>query len=130
MRDYTVRALRWERGWELHIDGVGVTQVHRLTEAEAAARDYIALELDVPADAFSVLIVPSVGDGLDEEMRAAREATAAAQSAAAEAARSTRTVAYKLKREGLTGKEIATILHVSPQRVSQLLATDTERAGA
>ncbi|MCD0450366.1 hypothetical protein LO762_14360 [Actinocorallia sp. API 0066] len=118
---YTVRALRWERGWELHIEGVGVTQVRRLTEAEATARDYIALELDIPPDTFSVLLVPSVGESLDEEMRAAREATAAAQSAAAEAARSTRTVACKLKREGLTGREIATVLHVSPQRVSQLL---------
>lgn len=36
---------RWQTeqggGWELHVDGVGVTQVDHLAEAEAQVRDFI-----------------------------------------------------------------------------------------
>jgi hypothetical protein len=55
-RTYTVHAKRWVRGWELHIDGVGVTQCRTFTEAEDMARDYIALALGLEADAFDVVI--------------------------------------------------------------------------
>lgn len=65
-RTYRVRALRWAKGWELHIDGLGVTQVKRLNEAEAMARDYIALELEVPENSFGVEVVPDVGAALNE----------------------------------------------------------------
>lgn len=41
---YTVIAKRWDRGWELHINGVGVTQSRALNDAEAMVRDYIALD--------------------------------------------------------------------------------------
>jgi hypothetical protein len=118
---YRVHARRWDRGWELHIEGVGVTQTRRLTNAEAMARDYIALDLDVPADSFEIEVIPQVGDGLDAEMRAARQATAEAKDAERRAAKASRHVAKKLKDIGLTGKEIAAILKLSPQRVSQLL---------
>jgi hypothetical protein len=30
---YTARAVRWSGGWELHVDGVGVTQVRILSKA-------------------------------------------------------------------------------------------------
>ena len=61
---YTVRAKRWEHGWELHIAGVGVTQSHGLDDAEMMVRDYIALDLDVPADSFDVVITPESAEGL------------------------------------------------------------------
>jgi hypothetical protein len=38
---YHVAALRWEHGWELHIEGVGVTQCESLDEAELMIRDYL-----------------------------------------------------------------------------------------
>ncbi len=41
MSTYTVRAKRWKHGWELHIDGVGVTQSRNLDGAEQMVRDYI-----------------------------------------------------------------------------------------
>ncbi len=41
VKTYTVRPVRSKHGWELHIDGVGVTQVDDLEQARAAARDYI-----------------------------------------------------------------------------------------
>jgi hypothetical protein len=76
MKAYKVRAKRWARGWELHIDGVGVTQSHSLRDAEGMARDYIALDTDVSPASFAVEITPEVGHGLDEKTHAARKAVA------------------------------------------------------
>jgi hypothetical protein len=38
MSTYTVRAKRWKHGWELHTDGIGVTQSRNLDGAERMAR--------------------------------------------------------------------------------------------
>jgi DNA-binding CsgD family transcriptional regulator len=119
---YTVRAKRWRRGWELHIDGIGVTQSRSLNEAEAMARDYIALDTGAAPDSFRVEIVPEVGEGLDEATAAARRAVAEAEKAQLAAASQSREIAAKLSRVGLSGREIAVVLHLSPQRVSQLLS--------
>jgi predicted transcriptional regulator len=130
VKSYTVAARRWRHGWELHIDGVGVTQSHGLGDAEAMVRDYIALEFDVPEDSFAVTITPEIGEGLDEDVRETRaevQRAAEIQKAAAERARS---VARRLKAKGLTGQDVARILGVSPQRVSQLLASKTATSRA
>jgi hypothetical protein len=60
-RVFKVNAKRWKRGWELHIDGVGVTQVRRLNAAEATAKDYIALDLGFAPEEIDVEIVPDMG---------------------------------------------------------------------
>jgi hypothetical protein len=118
---YTVHAKRWKRGWELHIDGVGVTQSRTLHDAEAMVRDYIALDTGAAPNSFNVEILPEVGDGLDEETRAARLAVAEADRAQRAAATRSREVARRLSTAGLSGREIAVVLRLSPQRVSQLL---------
>lgn len=122
MTTYTVRAKRWARGWELHIDGVGVTQSKTLNDAETMARDYIALDTGAAPTSFNVEILPEVGGGLDEETQEARQAVTAAEKAQHTAASLSRSVARKLSSEGLSGREIAVVLKVSPQRVSQLLS--------
>jgi len=53
--------------------------------------------------------------------RAAREATAAADRATTEAAAQSRKPTRDLRAAGLSGRDIAAILRVSAQRVSQLL---------
>jgi hypothetical protein len=58
VKTYSVRARPWEHGWELHIDGLGVTQSDTLRDAGMMARDYIALDLDVPEDSFEVDVSP------------------------------------------------------------------------
>ena len=68
-----------------------------------------------------VVIKTEVGAGLDEEARAAREAVAAADKATREAAARSRKVARDLRGAGLSGRDIAAVLQVSAQRVSQLL---------
>lgn len=125
MRTYNVRAKRWEHGWELHIEGVGVTQSRTLWDAEEMARDLIARREDLPEGAFTVTITPEIGGGLDEESRAAREAVSAADRAQRQAAAQSRAAARRLRQAGLSGRDIAKVLNVSPQRVSQLLKTGT-----
>lgn len=125
MKNYQVRAKRWEHGWELHIDGVGVTQSRTLWDAEEMARDLIGRREDLPEDAFTVTITPEIGGGLDEETRAAREAVSAANRAQRQAAAQSRAAARRLRQAGLTGRDIAKVLDVSPQRVSQLLRAAT-----
>ena len=121
MNTYSVRAKRWEHGWELHIDGVGVTQSHGLKDAAFMARDLISRRVGVPEDSFDVEITPEIGGGLDERATEARAAVRAAATALQEAAAQSRETARMLQRAGLSGRDIAAVLQVSPQRVSQLL---------
>ena len=119
-KTYEVAAKRWRRGWELHIAGVGVTQSRSLADAEEMARDYIALDLDVPEDSFNVRITPEVGNGVDEMVRRTRAQISAAAQAQSKAAESSRALVGELKGLGLSGKDVAAVLGISPQRVSQL----------
>jgi DNA-directed RNA polymerase specialized sigma subunit len=121
MSTYNVRAKRWKHGWELHIDGIGVTQSRNLDGAEQMARDYIETLTDHDTAGDTVVVHPEVGGGLDEAADAAREAIVKAEQALRAAAARSRQVARQLKQEGLSGRDIAAILHVSAQRVSQLL---------
>ncbi len=121
MTSYSVTARRWKRGWELHIAGEGVTQSRSLAEAEGMVRDYISLMRSVPEESFDVEITPEVGGGLDEAVREARDAVRSAEAARRAAAQASRMVAARLRAAGLTGRDIATVLGVSAQRVSQLL---------
>lgn len=117
---YDVVARRWRRGWELHIAGVSVTQSRSLADAEDMARDYIALDLDVPEDSFEVRIVPEVGGTVDQKVKQTREAITAAAQAQRKAAETSRALVGELKELGLTGKDMAVVLGITPQRVSQL----------
>jgi hypothetical protein len=121
MNKYRVTARRWKRGWELHIAGEGVTQSRSLAEAEDMVRDYIAVMHGVPERSFDVEITPEVGGGLDEAVRDARDAVRSAEAARRSAALASRSVATRLRAAGLTGRDIAVVLGVSAQRVSQLL---------
>jgi hypothetical protein len=84
-------------------------------------RDYVESLTGADASNATVVITPEVGGGLDEQARAAREATAAADKAAREAAAQSRKSARDLRAAGLSGRDIAAILRVSAQRVSQML---------
>ncbi len=118
---YNVTAKRWKHGWELHIRDVGVTQSRTLLDAESMVRDYVAMLLDVTEDSFDVKIAPEIGAGVDGEIMSLYEADRVAEEAQEKAAAKRRSVAQLLQSLGLSGREIAAVLKVSPQRVSQLL---------
>ena len=121
MSDYTVTAVRWDGGWELHIEGEGVTQVRTLDRAVDQVRDYLATVHERDFDAADIEIVPDLG-GLEVEVSAARRETAEAAEAQRLAAEHSRTVARRLREEGLSVSDTATVLGVSRGRVSQLVS--------
>jgi len=121
MSTYTVHAKRWAQGWELHIDGVGVTQSRSLGDAERMTRDYIETFTDHDTTSDQVIILPMVGGGLDEAVQAARDAVVSADRERHEAATQVRQVVRDMSQAGLSGRDIAHLLNVSAQRVSQLL---------
>lgn len=118
---YTVTAKRWGSYWELHIDGVGVTQSRTLATAERTVREYLALDEHDDADTAEVTITPVLSGNLAEQAEAARHAVRRAETESKAAAQQQRAVAKQLKADGLSGADIATVLGVSTQRVSQLV---------
>jgi Homeodomain-like domain len=114
-----VRARRWKHGWELHIDGVGVTQSRTLDTAEQMVRDYIETLTDKDVSGDAVVIVPELG-ALGRELTAVREQLAAADRQQQEARNSYRALAAELRAAGFSVSDTAAILGVSRGRVSQL----------
>jgi DNA-directed RNA polymerase specialized sigma subunit len=116
---YNVTAKRWKHGWELHINGVGVTQSRTLDTAEQMVRDYIETLTDKDASKDAVVIVPELGE-LDRKVTTVREQLAAADRQQQEARTSYRALAADLRAAGLSVSDTAAILGVSRGRVSQL----------
>jgi DNA-directed RNA polymerase specialized sigma subunit len=127
---YEVRAQRWARGWELHIEGVGVTQSRSLADAEEMVHDYLTLDLGVKPYSFEIIIKPEMGDGIDRDVAAVRREIDEAQRAQERAAERSRSLVRRLIDMGLSGKDTAKVLGISPQRVSQLLKSgEKQHAG-
>jgi hypothetical protein len=118
---YTVSAKRWEHGWELNIDGIGVTQSRLLSDAEAMVRDYLAADENSDAETAEVTIHPDLG-GLEDLIRTVRAQTEGAQIAQQEAAKAARDLVSQLRRAGLSVADTATVLGVTKGRVSQLVS--------
>lgn len=116
---YDVKAVRWARGWELHIDGVGVTQCDRLDEADEMVRDYLVLDDYPDAATAGVDIHPDVGE-LHDRLVAMREASATADRARTESARIASETSRALRESGLSVADTAYVLGISKGRVSQL----------
>ena len=121
MTRFDVTAKRWERGWELHIADVGVTQSHSLRDAERMVRDFIELDLGAEVASTAVIVMDIEVGGLEEDVRAVREELERLDAAQREAAKASRAVAKQLKEAGLTGADGARVMGVSEQRFSQLL---------
>jgi hypothetical protein len=119
MSTYQVRAKRWAHGWELHIDGVGVTQSRTLDGAEQMVRDYIETLTDRGVSGDSVIIEFDLG-GLEAKAAAVRMQIEGAQRQNRAAAVASRALVGELRAAGLSVSDTAKVLGVSRGRVSQL----------
>jgi hypothetical protein len=130
MTTYVVKATRSGRGWILAVPKVpgAVSYVRGLGQAREHAREAIAFVLDIPEDSFDVRLEPDLAPGDLAEITRARAAVAEAERVQREAARQSRSVVAKLHRKGLTGADIAALVDVTPQRVSQLLKASTSQS--
>ncbi len=123
--NYTVRAKRWQHGWELHIEGVGVTQSRSLASAESMVRDYVESLTGDPVTG-SVSIQPDLG-GLERLALEARERTEQAQREARLAATESRRIARRLRKAGLSIGDTGVVMGVSKARASQLVSASARR---
>jgi DNA-directed RNA polymerase specialized sigma24 family protein len=115
-------------GWDLIIDDDNATSTRYLSDATDQVRDYLdTLDPGTDHSTVQVDVVPEIGD-LSDQITESREATAAAAAAQADAAAQIRRVARRLRDEGFSVTDSATLLGVSRGRVSQLLSPKTVTA--
>jgi len=121
--NYTAVCRRVGDWWAIDVpEAHGVhTQARRLEQAEAMARDAVALLRSVPQDSFDVTVEPHLDHEAERTLAASVEATRRAREAAETASRLQREAATALvTRYRLTVRDTGMLMHVSPQRVSQL----------
>jgi predicted RNase H-like HicB family nuclease len=121
---YTVRARRIGGWWALDVDEVqGVhTQVRRIDQAEAMARDAIAGVLNLRQSAFEVVVQPELPGQARALVAKATAARSSASRAQETASQLTREPARRLvEGEGLTVRDAGALLGVSHQRIAQLV---------
>lgn len=121
-KSFSVLARPWAHGWELHVDGHGVTQVRVLAKAAQQVRDYVCTVTgtEVPDDT-AVRLRYELG-GLEERLADIRTRTEQAAAMQVQAAAETRELVAGLRATGISVSDIAALLEVSRGRVSQLLA--------
>jgi predicted XRE-type DNA-binding protein len=114
-------AVRENRWWLVEVAGIGATQSRTLAGAREAAVGLVSAVRDIDADHVNVSIAPRLGRTLEKQLVRAREAVEALDHQQREAAALSRQVARDLKAAGMSGADTATIMGISPQRVSQLV---------
>lgn len=121
MSTYTVNVERDETMWRVTVPEIArITVARNLAEVEFMARDLIALMTDQEPDAFAVNI--HIESPVREIVEQATEHRAQADELNRLAAVEIRTAAEQLRTQGITARDTAQVLGVSPQRVSQLLS--------
>ncbi len=122
MSAYTVQAVKWEHGWELHVQDVGVTQCRTLAAAAQQVRDFVATMGDIDADDAAVHLSVAIG-GVEKDVERARKMTAEAIAKQQQAASESRRVARELRHAGLSVADTAAVMDISKGRVSQLISS-------
>lgn len=120
MTTYTARAHKWAKGWELHIEDVGVTQCRSLATAEQQVRDYLTTLLDIDATDAEITIVPEINKTLANKITRSRKDSEKAAELQRRAAEESRQIVAELHHSGYSGTDIAALLGISTGRVSQL----------
>jgi hypothetical protein len=125
MTTYAVTATRVGEWWALEatVPQASVrSQTRRLEQVEATAREAIALALDEPPDSFELSVSISVPDDLGARIESATELTRLATDLQALALQAKRSVAAELHMQGYSVRDSGSLLGISSQRVSQLIA--------
>jgi ketopantoate hydroxymethyltransferase len=124
MHDYKVEVTRDGRWWMINVPDIDqITQARRVSEIEDMARSLIAISTDTPLKDVKVNIasidVPEVGD-VGAAANEIRKIRAHAVHVEAEAISKTTEYAKRMAAAGVPVRDIAELLGMSPQRVSQL----------
>jgi hypothetical protein len=123
MREYKIEVERDGRWWMIRVPEIDqLTQARRISEIEDMARSLIAISTDQPISDIAVHIANICVDGVDVIEGAAqvthlRNLAVEIEQAAVATARG---FATRLTKADVPVRDIAALIHVSPQRVSQL----------
>lgn len=130
-QSYAVTVRRVNDWWAIDIPELGIhTQARRLDQVEDMARDAIALTLDVPHDQIEVGVAIRLRSDVEHDWYAVQHARGEAARAQWLATQATGEFASNLvQREGMRTREVAYLLGVSHQRVSQMLEGHQGRRG-
>ncbi|WP_052590794.1 hypothetical protein [Luteipulveratus mongoliensis] len=128
MSTYTATAERDGRFWLIRVEDVGVTQARHLREADAMARDLVAVTLDFDPEDVTVdmtIVLPTeVQKDIDEAARLRVESERANHDAADRA----RSAARRLSAMDMPIRDVGAALGVSHQRAQQLVSADKAAA--
>lgn len=118
---YRATAHREGRWWVIEIPAAGaVTQARRVADVQWMARECVALTLDVSEDDVAIDVEFVLPDDARAEWESSRALAEHARADAAEAARLARNVVARMREQGYTYAEMASVLGLSAQRVHQL----------
>lgn len=122
---YTITARRRKKRWILNttVDGAVIsTTTRRLDQVETLARRAIAKRLGVGLHSFAIELEVTLTAELQDHIDRTRQAIQQAAAARASAALLGHRTAERLKRKGLSRRDIGMLMGVSPRKVSKLLA--------
>ena len=122
--DLTANCHRCDGWWAVsvpEIEGLH-TQARRLDQVSAMVLDAATLLTGRTEQDFTVTVVPQLPSTDQKRIAELRKAKARLAQAEIEAAAASRSVVATLRNQGLTVRDVATILNVTPARISQLAA--------
>ena len=121
--ELTAKCVRDGKWWIVRVPEVRglFTQVRRLDQVEEWVLDAASMLDDQPPEGWTVTVVPELDEADVASVTSAKQARARLQEAQEEAAQANRATVARLSAQGLTVRDIGTILDVSPQRAQQLL---------
>jgi hypothetical protein len=128
VKTYHADLVRDGRYWNVRVPEIQrSTQARNLGEAEAMARDLIAIMEDVRPDSFDVEVKIVLPEDVRRELQRSADLREQAARAQAEAAQVARNMALRLRDElGMSLREIGKALGVTFQRAKQLLDEASE----
>ena len=123
MREYKIEVERDGRWWIIHVPEIEqITQARRISEIEDMARSLIAISTDRPISEITVHVATICVEGVDV-LEGAAHVTRLRNRAVEverEAVATASDFAIRLTKADVPVRDIAALIHVSPQRVSQL----------
>lgn len=122
---YRVIARRSPSGWTLHVGDLGTTSTRSLATAEKDARTHILATSG--RDEVIVHVQPKLDLRLGEVVSEAQRLSAERARVDAQASAKSREAANELRSAGLSNVDIAHVLGVSEQRVSQLFGKNGKK---
>ncbi|MHA7294341.1 hypothetical protein [Arthrobacter sp. HLT1-21] len=121
MQTFNAAARREGKWWVIEIPELGVTtQARNVAEIQEMATDLAAVIRNVDLAEVQVTVSMLTPELPEDSWQEAREKTLRAQELSKEAAVASRVVVTSLRSSGYTMRDIAAILGLSHQRVSQL----------